>query len=72
MAAKIVMFVHNAGASGMIEEKNESTKVLTIVNKGTCGSSGTADDSGDATNGSVSFACCSAPASLASAFSAFS
>lgn len=35
MAAKMTMFIHKAGASGMIEEKKERTKVLTIVSKGT-------------------------------------
>lgn len=60
------MFAHKAGASGMIEEKNDSTKVLTMVSKGTCGSSGAV--------GSFSFpfsACgCSAAFSSSSAFSA--
>lgn len=35
MAAKIIKFIHKAGASGMIEEKNDNTNVLTIVIKGT-------------------------------------
>jgi hypothetical protein len=57
MAANIVTFVHKAGASGMIDEKNDNTKVLTIVIKGTCGSG--------VTSGSASFSVvgvsCSSP-----------
>lgn len=63
MAAKIIIFIHRAGASGMIEEKNERTKVLTIVSKGTCGSV-------VAINGSASFSVGDAPSvSFVSGFS---